>query len=91
MQPKNGQVEPLCVDIPTAAKLLGVSRNLAYKMASLGQLPVIRCGERRLVVPLAALRKMLGDGSSNEEKLRGCGTGAFTRDWKNDKHAPTLG
>jgi len=60
----NQRAEPLCVDVPTAAKLLGISRNLAYRMVSLKQLPVIRCGERRLVVPLAALRKML-DGERN--------------------------
>ena len=55
----NSQVEPLCIDIPTAGKMLGVSRATAYEMARLGQLPVIRCGERRMVVPLAALKRML--------------------------------
>jgi predicted site-specific integrase-resolvase len=45
--------------------MLGISKNLAYRMASLGQLPVIRCGERRMVVPLSALRRML-----NEENNR---------------------
>ena len=66
MEQKNNldSPEPLCVDVPTAAKLLGISRNLAYRMVSLKQLPVIRCGDRRLVVPLAALCKML-DGEHN--------------------------
>ena len=53
------EAEPLCVRIPTAAKLLGISRGTGYEMVRLGQLPVIRCGARRLVVPLAALRRML--------------------------------
>ena len=51
--------EPLCISIPEAAKLLNISRNTGYKMAWLGQLPTIRCGQRRLVVPKAALLKML--------------------------------
>jgi len=52
-------VEQLCIDIPTAGKMLGVSRATAYEMARLGQLPVIRCGARRMVVSLPALRRML--------------------------------
>ena len=51
--------EPLCISIPETAKLLGISRNTAYEMARLGQLPTIRCGQRRLVVPKSALLKML--------------------------------
>jgi len=51
--------EPLCISIPAAGRLLGVSRQTAYSMARMKQLPVIRCGQRRLVVPLLALRRML--------------------------------
>jgi len=51
--------EPLCISVPEAARLLGVSRNTCYEMARLGQLPTIRCGQRRLVVPKAAFGKML--------------------------------
>ena len=51
--------EPLCISIPAAARILGVSRNTGYEMARLGQLPTIRCGQRRFVVPKAALMKML--------------------------------
>jgi len=53
-----------CISVPAAAKILGVSRGTAYSMARLGQLRVIRCGSRRLVVPLAALRRML-EGKNN--------------------------
>lgn len=63
--------EPLCISIPAAGRLCGVSRSTAYEMARLGQLPVIRCGQRRLMVPKAALLKMLqnagGDGASPKE------------------------
>ncbi len=49
--------------------MLGVSRNTGYLMVKLGQLPVIRCGERRLVVPLAALQKMLrGEGQIGKQE-----------------------
>jgi len=51
--------EPLCISVPAAAKMLGVSRNTGYEMARLGQLPTIKCGQRRLVVPKAALLRML--------------------------------
>ena len=57
-------VARLTVDIwPTAARMLGVSRGVAYEMARTGQLPVIRCG-RRLVVPLARLKAMLGESAT---------------------------
>lgn len=55
----NNPAEPLCIDIPAAGRMLGISRATAYEMARLGQLPVIRCGIRRMVVPLAALKRML--------------------------------
>jgi len=51
--------EPLCISVTAAARMLGVSRNTGYEMARLGQLPIIRCGQRRLLVPRAALLKML--------------------------------
>lgn len=44
---------------PEAAQLLGVSKDAAYKAASVGEIPVIRVG-RRLLVPTAALLRMLG-------------------------------
>ena len=51
--------ETLCISVAAAARMLGVSRNTGYEMVRLGQLPTIRCGRRRLVVPKAALLKML--------------------------------
>ncbi len=61
-------LEPLCISVPAAARILDVSRNTAYLMARLGQLPTIRCGRRRLVVPAAALMKMLQGGNEPYEK-----------------------
>lgn len=60
--------ETLCISVTAAAKMLGVSRNTGYEMARLGQLPTIRCGQRRLVVPKAALKKMLEEANEPYEK-----------------------
>lgn len=53
--------EKLVLTIPRAGELLGVSRPLAYKLARLGQIPTIKLGKRRIVVPKAALEKMLAN------------------------------
>ena len=60
--------ETLCISVTAAARMLGVSRNTGYEMARLGQLPTIRCGQRRLVVPRAALMKMLQEENQGNEK-----------------------
>lgn len=58
------------VDIPTAARMLGCSRGLAYKMAREGRLPVIQLSPRRVVVPLPALMKMLtGTEDGNDDTI----------------------
>ncbi len=51
--------ETLCISVAAAARMLGISRNTGYEMVRLGQLPTIRCGHRRLLIPKAALLKML--------------------------------
>ncbi len=43
---------------PTAGKACGLGRSATYDAAERGEIPVIRLGGR-LVVPTAALRKML--------------------------------
>lgn len=50
---------PLTLTIEEAAKLLGVSRGLAYEAARRGELPTIRLG-RRLLVPRARLLALVG-------------------------------
>ena len=60
--------ERLCISVPEAAKLLGVSRNTAYEMVKLGQLPTIRCGLRRLLVPRVAFIKMLEEGGKYHDQ-----------------------
>lgn len=61
----------LVIDVPTAADLLGISRSSGYEAARRGELPTIRLG-RRLVVPVAKLRTMLGvtDSTPSENSLQ---------------------
>ena len=58
---KNSGVERLCMTIPEVANMLGLSRNFGYELARRGEIPVIRFG-RRLLVPKAALEKLLEKG-----------------------------
>jgi excisionase family DNA binding protein len=41
---------PLLLPVPTAAKLLGISRSAAYRLADSGELPVRRLGGRVYIV-----------------------------------------
>jgi excisionase family DNA binding protein len=50
---------PPTMSVERAAKLLGVSRSVAYRAAASGQLPTITFG-RRLLVPTCRLLEMLG-------------------------------
>lgn len=47
------------VSVEEAAQFLGISRGSAYAAAREGTLPIVKIG-RRLVVPTAALRRLLG-------------------------------
>lgn len=47
------------MSVPEYAKLMGISKSLAFKMAANGEIPVIRLGQKRLVVPTAAVIRML--------------------------------
>ena len=53
-----GNQERLCLSVPEAAKVLGISRGLAYELARSGRLPALRFG-RRLLISRAALERML--------------------------------
>jgi excisionase family DNA binding protein len=51
----------LCIAVPEAAEMLGISRNFAYELVKQGKLPAIRFGER-LLIPRAVLENMLEKG-----------------------------
>jgi len=58
-----GQARPherLAYSLAEAAERLGIGRTLAYEAAKRGELPVCRIG-RRMVVPRAALLRLLGE------------------------------
>ena len=50
--------ERLALSVEEAARLLGISRDLAYDLVSTGHLPSVKLG-RRLVVPRMALEETL--------------------------------
>jgi len=53
------------MNLPEFAKALGISRSLAYKLAAEGKIPVIRFGQKRIVVPLWAVDKMLKEATGS--------------------------
>ena len=53
----------LTLTVEQAAKLLGISRGLAYEMVKMGKIPAIRFG-RRVVVPRRALARLLEANST---------------------------
>jgi excisionase family DNA binding protein len=48
------------VSVGRTAQILGISRTYAYDLVASGALPSIRLGAKRVRVPTAALRQMLG-------------------------------
>lgn len=54
------QEERVTFTVEETAKLLGIGRQLAYDRAKTGEIPVLKIG-RRLLVPRAALEKLLAD------------------------------
>jgi len=52
------------VTIEEAGRILGVGRSAAYSAAKAGEIPTIKVG-RRLIVPVAKLRAMLGENENS--------------------------
>jgi excisionase family DNA binding protein len=52
--------EPLVMTVGDAAKLLGISRGLAYELVRQGVIPSIRLG-RRLVIPRRRLMALVDE------------------------------
>ncbi len=48
----------LCITVPEAAEMLGISKNFAYGLVKKKELPVVQFG-KRLLIPRVALEKML--------------------------------
>ena len=52
-------MEELPMSVIQCAKALGISRGTAYSLIHEGRIPALRIGKKRLVVPRAALERML--------------------------------
>lgn len=50
--------KPLLLTVPEAARLLGISRNLAHDLVAQGRLPHIRLG-RRILIPRFGLEQWI--------------------------------
>jgi len=61
--PRRTEGKRLCITVPEAAAMLGISRNFAYELVKAGKLPVVKFG-KRLLIPRVGLEKMLEGGSS---------------------------
>jgi len=61
---ENGQA-PRTLSVDQVAKLLGISRGLAFQGVRDGSIPAIRIG-RRILVPRARLMALLGETEQDE-------------------------
>ena len=60
-------MESLVYDVQTAGKLLGISRTTVYDFVAKGVLPAIRLGKKRLVIPKAAIERMLAEAGTQKK------------------------
>ena len=61
--------EPLVVSVARAARLLGISKAMAYELAHRGELPTLRLG-RRLVVPKTGIDKLVASALASPSPAR---------------------
>jgi len=52
----------LTLTVNEAAKMLGISRGLAYQMVKMGKIPSVRFG-KRVLVPRSVLEKLLAESN----------------------------
>jgi excisionase family DNA binding protein len=65
---RDGETASQTVSVDEAARMIGISRALAYDAVGRGEIPTIRIG-RRLLVPRAQLAAMLDrDNSRRSQK-----------------------
>ncbi|AEH07636.1 MULTISPECIES: helix-turn-helix domain-containing protein [Protofrankia] len=55
----DNKVVRLTYTVEEVAALLGVSRGVAYTMARTGEIPAVRAGERRWIIPRARFEAWL--------------------------------
>jgi excisionase family DNA binding protein len=57
---RGGETPSRTVSVEEAARIIGISRALAYDAVARGEIPTLRIG-RRVLVPRARLSAMLGE------------------------------
>jgi len=62
--------ETLCLSVKEAARELGISKSLAFKLVTKKKIPSIKLG-RRVLVPRAQLEKML-EGQVIDSENKDC-------------------
>jgi len=55
--------EKLTLSVEEAAKILGIGRNLCFRLCRQGKIPCLSLGQKRLRVPKAAIEKLLQGNS----------------------------
>jgi excisionase family DNA binding protein len=63
MKETSATVTRATTTVVEAAKRLGIGRNQAYEAAKRGEIPTIKIG-KRILVPTAALERMLSGGTT---------------------------
>ena len=58
--------QALTLSIPEAAKVLGISRYLAYEAARRGDIPILQIGKLRRVPRVQLMRMIEGDDAGKE-------------------------
>lgn len=56
-------MEKLTLTVPEAARLLGISRGLAYELVRQGTIPAVALGAKRIVIPRIALERLLEESA----------------------------
>lgn len=68
------------IKVEECAAILGISRSSAYEAAvRSGEIPTVRIG-RRILVPVAGLRRLLGEVAENESSPTVTAAGSTTPD-----------
>jgi len=52
-------MEKLAYNVTELAEALGIGRSLAYELVNREDFPAVRIGERRIIVPVDALKEWL--------------------------------
>ena len=68
-EPRGQEADQATMDVPTAGRLLGIGRGLAYELARRGKLPgVLRLGTRYVVSRKLLERFLDGESGSDDHQ-----------------------